>query len=71
VCPLQTLPGFKDLLRRFPDLTTGEVIADAGEGFDEILHYIHDDLKALRIIVPRRHAEDDHPLTPGLSPSRP
>jgi len=60
---LQTTPGFKDLLRRFPDLAIGEVIADAGEGFDEILRYIHDDLKALRIIVPRRHAEDGNPLT--------
>ena len=60
---LQTIPGFQDLLRRFPHLTIGEVIADAGEGFDEILRYIHDDLKALRIIVPRRHVEDDNPLT--------
>jgi hypothetical protein len=60
---LQTIPGFKDLQRRFPDLGIGEVIGDAGEGFDEILRYIHDDLKALRIIVPRRHSEDDNPLT--------
>lgn len=60
---LQTIPGFKDLQRRFPDLEIGEVIGDAGEGYDEILRYIHDDLKALRIIVPRRHAEDDNPLT--------
>jgi hypothetical protein len=45
---LQTIPGFKDLQRRFPDLKIGEVIGDAGEGFDEILRYIHDDLKALR-----------------------
>lgn len=60
---LQTIPGFKDLLHRFPDLTIGEVIGDAGEGFDEILRYIHDDLDALRIIVPRRHAEDEHPLS--------
>lgn len=59
---LQTIPGFKDLHRRFPDLEVGEVIGDAGEGFDEILRYIHDDLKALRIIVPRRHTEDDDPL---------
>ena len=59
---LQTIPGFKDLQRRFPDLKIGEVIGDAGEGFDEILRYIHDDLKALRIIVPRRHSEDDSSL---------
>jgi hypothetical protein len=59
---LQTIPGFKDLQRRFPDLKIGEVIGDAGEGFDEILRYIHDDLKALRIIVPRRYSKDDDPL---------
>jgi len=59
---LQTIPGFKDLQRRFPDLKIGEVIGDAGEGFDEILRYIHDDLKALRIIDPRRHCEDDSSL---------
>jgi len=53
---LQTIPGFKGLLHRFPDLTIGEVIGDAGEGFDKILRYIHDDLDALRIIVPRRHS---------------
>jgi hypothetical protein len=60
---LQTIPGFKDLQRRFPNLKIGEVIADAGEGYDEILRYIYDDLQALRIIVPRRHAEDDNPLS--------
>ncbi len=59
---LQTIPGFTDLQRRFPDLEIGEVIGDAGEGFDEILRYIHDDLKALRTIVPRRHAQDDSSL---------
>jgi hypothetical protein len=60
---LQTIPGFDDLLRRFPDLNVGEVIGDAGEGFDDILSYIYDDLKALRIIVPRRHTEDENPVT--------
>jgi hypothetical protein len=60
---LQTIPGFKAVQRRFPNLKISEVIGDAGEGFDEILRYIYDDLKALRIIVPRRHAEDDHPLS--------
>ena len=59
---LQTIPGFDDLLRRFPDLDVGEVISDAGEGLDRILRYVHDDLKALRIIVPRSHAEDKNPL---------
>lgn len=59
---LQTIPGFDDLLRRFLDLDVGEVISDAGEGLDGILRYVHDDLKALRIIVPRSHAEDKNPL---------
>jgi hypothetical protein len=59
---LQTIPGFQDLQRRFPHLKIGEVIGDAGEGFDDILRYIHDDLKALRTIVPRRYSEDDDPL---------
>jgi len=60
---LQTIPGFKDLQRRFPDLNIGEVIGDAGEGFDEILSFVHDDLKALRTIDLRHHATDDDPLT--------
>lgn len=59
---LLTIPGFKALLRRFPDLKIGEVIGDAGEGYDDILRFIYHDLKALRIIVPRRHAEDKNPL---------
>jgi hypothetical protein len=60
---LQTIPGLQSLQRRFPKLNIGEVIGDAGEGFDEILRFVHDDLKALRTIVPRRHSEDDDPLT--------
>ena len=60
---LQTIPGLQDLQRRFPNLNIGEVIADAGEGFDEILRFVHDDLQALRTIVPRRHAEDENALT--------
>ncbi len=59
---LQTIPGFQDLQRRLPNLQIGEVIADAGEGFDDILRFAHDDLKALRTIVPRRHAQDADPL---------
>lgn len=59
---LQTIPGLKDLLRRFPNLNVGEVVADAGEGYDGILRFIHDDLQALRTIIPRRHAEDGDPL---------
>ena len=60
---LQTIPGLKDLCHRFPNLTIGEFIADAGEGFDDILQFVHDDLRALRTIVPRRHATDTDPLT--------
>jgi hypothetical protein len=59
---LQTIPGFDDLRRRFPHLRIGEVIADAGEGFDDILRFVHDDLKALRTIVPRHHVTDADPL---------
>ena len=60
---LQTIPGLKGLQLRFTNLTIGEFIGDAGEGFDDILRFIHDDLKALRIIVPRRHTEDQNPLS--------
>ncbi len=60
---LQTIPGFQDLQRRFPDLNIGEMIGDAGEGIDDILRFVHDDLHALRTIVPRRHSDDEDPLT--------
>jgi hypothetical protein len=60
---LQTIPGFHDLQRRFPALLIGEMIGDAGEGFDDILRFVHDDLQALRTIVPRRQAGDEDPLT--------
>jgi len=60
---LLTLPGLHDLHRRFPSLRIGEFLGDAGEGFDEILTYVHTDLHALRTIR-LRHAEgDDLPLT--------
>jgi hypothetical protein len=60
---LQTIPGLTDLQLRFPNLAISEFIGDAGEGFDDILRFVHDDLKALRTIVPRRHAEDENSLT--------
>jgi len=60
---LQTIPGFQDLQRRFPLLKIGEVTGDAGEGFDDILRFIHDDLHALRLIDPRAQDSDDDPLT--------
>lgn len=59
---LQTIPGFEDLRRRFPSLRIGEVLGDAGEGYDDILRYVHDDLHALRTIVPRAHDSDKDPL---------
>jgi hypothetical protein len=58
---LQTIPGFQDLQARFPDLLIGEVTGDAGEGFDEILRFIHDDLHALRLIDQRRADGDADP----------
>jgi hypothetical protein len=60
---LQTIPGFNDLRRRFPNLTIGEVLGDAGEGFDDILLFVHGDLKALRTIKLRHHIVDKDPLT--------
>lgn len=59
---LQTIPGFQNLRRRFPTLQIGEVLADAGEGYDDILRYIHTDLHALRLVDPRAAARDDDPL---------
>ncbi len=59
---LQTLPGLRDLLRRFPHLRIGEVLGDAGEGFDEVLRFVHRDLHALRSIKPRHAPEDQNPL---------
>jgi hypothetical protein len=60
---LQTIPGLADLRRRFPHLTIGELIGDAGEGFDDILLFVHDDLRALRTIKLRHHATDKDSLT--------
>jgi hypothetical protein len=60
---LQTIPGFEDLLRRFPQLDIGEITADAGEAFDDILRYIYDDLGALRLLPLRHHAVDKNPKT--------
>jgi hypothetical protein len=55
---LQTLPGFADLRRRYPHLTIGEVLGDAGEGYDAILTYVYDTLHARRLIEIRHHATD-------------
>ena len=60
---LLTIPGLQSLRQRFPTLHIGEVLGDAGEGYDEILRFVHDDLHALRTIR-LRHAEgDEEPLT--------
>lgn len=60
---LLTIPGLQNLHQRFPSLKIGEVLGDAGEGYDEILRFVHNDLQALRTIR-LRHAEgDDLPLT--------
>jgi hypothetical protein len=58
---LQTIPGLSDLRRRFPELVLGELLGDAGEGFDDVLRYVHDELHALRMIDQRRQAADDDP----------
>lgn len=55
---LLTIPGLEALRRRFPALQIGEFLGDAGEGFDEILQYVHQDLHALRTIR-LRHADGD------------
>jgi hypothetical protein len=60
---LQTIPGFRDLQQRFPNLRIGEVTGDAGEGVDEVLRFVHDELHALRLIDPRRADGDDDPAT--------
>ena len=60
---LLTIPGIQNLHQRFPSLKIGELLGDAGEGYDEILRFVHNDLQALRTIR-LRHAEgDDQPLT--------
>ena len=59
---LLTIPGFDYLRRRFPALQIGEVLGDAGEGVEDVLRYVHDDLHALRTIGLRHDDGDDDPL---------
>ena len=59
---LLTIPGLQGLRKRFPSLKIGELLGDAGEGFDEILRFVHDDLQALRTIRVRHTEGDDLPL---------
>ena len=58
---LQTLPGLLALRTRYPQLVIGEILADAGEGYDDILRFVYQDLHALRTIVPRHHDTDRNP----------
>lgn len=58
---LQTLPGFTDLQQRYPQLQIGEVLGDAGEGYDEVLRFVYKDLRACRMIDIRHHATDTDP----------
>jgi hypothetical protein len=60
---LLTLPGLRDLVRRFPGLQIAELLGDAGEGFDEILLFTYHDLHALRTIRIRHHDCDKDTLT--------
>lgn len=60
---LLTVPGLKELRRRFPQLPIGEILGDAGEGYEEVLRYVHDELKALRTIRLLPMHGDDDPLT--------
>jgi len=60
---LLTLPGLQRLRQRFPKLHIGEVLGDAGEGFEEVLKYVHVDLHALRTIRLRHVEGDNQPLT--------
>jgi hypothetical protein len=58
-----TVPASKNCARAFPDLQIGEVLGDAGEGYEEVLRYVHDELKALRTIRLLHYPGDDEPLT--------
>jgi len=60
---LLTIPGLQDLQKRFPTLKIGELLGDAGEGFDEILKFVYNDLQALRTIRIRHAEGDDQPHT--------
>jgi hypothetical protein len=51
------------LRKRFPALKIGELLGDAGEGYDEILKFVYKDLQALRTIRLRHADGDDQPLT--------
>jgi len=58
---LLTIPGFNHLRQRFPTLQIGEVLGDAGEGVEDVLRYVYDELHALRTICLRHDDGDDDP----------
>lgn len=58
---LQTVPGLQRLRQRFPDLKVGEVLGDAGEGVDDVLRYVYQELGARRLIDQKQHASDQDP----------
>ena len=60
---LLTIPGLKNLQKRFPTLKIGEMLGDAGEGHPEILEFIYTELHALRTIQIRHAQGDDDPNT--------
>jgi hypothetical protein len=59
---LLTIPGLQNLCQRFPALHIGELLGDAGEGYEEILKFAYQDLHALRTIRIRHADGDDLPL---------
>ena len=60
---LLTIPGLQSLRTRFPNLQIGEFLGDAGEGYEPVLRYVHDQLKALRTIRLLHLKGDDDPYT--------
>jgi hypothetical protein len=60
---LLTIPGLQNLHKRFPLFKIGELLGDAGEGYDEILKFVYQNLRALRTIRIRHAETDDQPLT--------
>lgn len=60
---LLTVPGLQDLRTRFPNLKIGELLGDAGEGYEPVLIYAYDELNALRTIRLLPMHGDDQPLT--------
>lgn len=60
---LNTIPALLDFQHRFPSLAIGELIGDAGEGYQPVLSFVYNDLHALRTIRILHAAGDDLPHT--------